>query len=455
MNDGTTDPAAIAASTAQGWAHALNTVARPAPEHLEAAQEALTALQRADRADRAGSALGARTPRWSGVTAALETALVAARLRVDGARPAGAITIAELRGALDELAALGLGARPMDGALVQIDGYRTMQDRAAERIGELEAELDDAAGRENDERELRISAEADMRRQSELRDRFEREAAQARQETKSAHAGHSAAVAAAREDSRRAGYLWTLAQLGNNLPAYSLMSAEELRDAATKRLGEVTLEAGQLRHVAKELVRTGQRLSRGLDNHPLTRLDQEHPTELAAAVYQLASWSVDARSAALARQRDLEDQLAEARTAPAPDEVLTRELGYVTASRDAQARELRELRAQLDAATAAPHPAEAERDRWTGVALELMRLVEPGHYTGDAGAELRAALIAAVRRQLARVEAIGERLGREEQISAEQRQRAEAAETERDQYRGQLAELARHHEEDHCGEQRP
>jgi chromosome segregation ATPase len=101
-------------------------------------------------------------------------------------------------------------------------------------------------------------------------------------------------------------------------------------------------------------------------------------------------------------------------------------------ARDAQATAMRELRAQLDAATAAPHPAEAERDRWTGAALELMRLMEPGHYTGDDGTELRAALIAAVRRQLARVEAIGGRLGREEQEAAEQRRRAEAAETARE-----------------------
>jgi hypothetical protein len=250
MSDGTTDPAAIAASTAQGWAHALNTVARPAPEHLEAAQEALTALQRADRA---GSALGVRTPQWSGVTAALETALVAARLRVDG-RPA--ITVDQLLEALDRLQERGLevtAQRPAlpDPALVQAVQEDGLADRIAELEQELEQEQDETAQLEEKldaAREAVALTEADARRQSELRDRFEREADQARRESKAAHAGHSAAIAAAREDSRRAGYLWTLNQLGNNLPGYAQMPAEELREAATKRLGEVLLESGQLRH---------------------------------------------------------------------------------------------------------------------------------------------------------------------------------------------------------------
>src|SRR3954468_12109485 len=100
------DPAAIAASTAQGWAYALNTVARPAPEHLEAAQEELTALERADPA---ASVFGGAS-RWGGVRASQEEAWAAGPLRVDGGRPE--VTVAQLAESVAQLRQLGLVPDP-------------------------------------------------------------------------------------------------------------------------------------------------------------------------------------------------------------------------------------------------------------------------------------------------------------------------------------------------------
>lgn len=408
------DMAALAASTAQGWAHALNTVARPAAEHLEAAQEALTVLQRHDRPR---GPLGA-VPRFPAVARTLEAALEAARLRVDGSRPAGSITIAELRGALDELTALGLGARPLDPLTQAV-----RDDGAADRIAELEQELEESL------EQYRGMVEA-LDRQRQLRDRFELEAAQARKETKLAHAGHSAAVDAGRQEQDRQRLRWLLAQLGMNAPGFDEMPPEELRETASQALGATLKEAQALRLVVKELARAGRRLQAGLDG--LTFLpSEEKPVELAEAVSGLADQSYRARQAALARQAELEDQLAMAETAPAPDEVLIRQLDHVTAVRDAEAVKLRATLAELEAAQRERDGSRADVERWTGNAIELIRAMEPGLTPQNLeGQALRHALAAAVRRQVDRVEAIGDRLGREEKISAEQRRRAEAAEAE-------------------------
>jgi len=332
------DPAALAASTAQGWAYTLNTVARPAPEHLEAAQEALNALDRAT----GGPTLS--TP-WHGVRVALSEALdaAAARLRVDGGRPE--ITVDQLVEALDKLREHTISVEPPkpDPALVQA----IRDDSSADRIAALEAELEKAIERKNEERQARLIAETDRRRQTELRDRFEQERNQAQRALKAALAGRSAAIAAARDDSRRAGYQWTLAQLGLNLPGYSDMSSEELRDAASKRLGEVLLEAGQLRHVAKELVRIGRALMLGLDASPMI-LDQEEPVQLASAVLRLADQAAADIGTSWSRQRELEGELAELASEGAPELAAVRaERDMLTLARDAQAQELRELRAEL------------------------------------------------------------------------------------------------------------
>lgn len=410
------DMAALAASTAQGWAHALNTVARPAPEHLEAAQEALTVLQRHDRPR---GPLGA-VPRFPAVARTLEAALEAARLRVDGGRPAGSITIAELRDALDELGALGLGARPLDGALAQA----VRDDGALARIEELEAELEEGAAQLTAAIEREDAAQERAKRATDQRDRFEREAAEARRAEKGAHAGHSAAIAAARQAQDRERLRWLLAQLGMNPPGFDEMPPEELRETASQALGATLKEAQALRPVMKELRTAGRRLQAGLDG--LTYLPgDDNPLKMAEAVGGLADRVAASRRAALARQRELEDQLAMAETAPAPDEALQRQLDFVTADRDRIA--IRERLAMVEVERL--RPALAELERWNSAVPELVRTMEPGlSLERLEGTALRAALIAAVRRQLERVEAIGQRLGREEQTSAEQRRRAEAAE---------------------------
>jgi hypothetical protein len=368
------DPAALAASTAQGWAHALNTVARPAPEHLEAAQEALTALERADRPIQS----------WIGVKLTLQEALETARLRVDGGRPE--ITVTQLAEAVGQLRELGLvldpqvspedsgWPRPPAGYAQGYVAARRRQAEAEARVAELKTELEEANERaalqdaelrrqvelrDRFERERDRVAElkteleeaneraalqdAELRRQVELRDRFERERDQERLATQRANLARSAAVESAREDSRRAGYVWCLAQLGNSLPGYDDMSTEELRDLAAKRLQEGNLDGGTLRHVTNELVRAGRCLALGLDG-PLPKLDQERPIPLAAAVVELADRTARERATAVERQRELQEALEAERGAPGPSQTRWSD---ILRERDSHRRRIAELEATL------------------------------------------------------------------------------------------------------------
>jgi chromosome segregation ATPase len=154
----------------------------------------------------------------------------------------------------------------------------------------------------------------------------------------------------AREDSRRAGYVWCLAQLGNSLPGYDDMSTEELRDLAAKRLREVNLDGGTLRHVTNELVRIARTLGKDYGGPPYFLSDK--PVELVRVVAMLADWSRQVRQAAVERQAELEavmeaagwedpDQLPQLRAAREERDMLTR-------ARDAQAAELRTLREERD-----------------------------------------------------------------------------------------------------------
>lgn len=446
------DPAALAASTAQGWAYALNTVARPAPEHLEAAQEALNALERADRH---APAFGVR-PRWLGVRNALAEALTAARLRVDGGRPE--ITVAQLTEAVGQLRELGLVPDPRVGSedpdwprppAGYAQGYvaaRRLQAEAAARVEELEEELEEA-------NERAALTDAELRRQVDLRDRFERERDQLQRDLKAAHSSYSA-VDAAREDSRRAGYVWCLAQLGNSLPGYDDMSTEELRELATKRLQEANLDGGTLRHVANELVRAGRRMALGLDG-PLPRLDPERPIPLAAAVVELVEMTAREHADAVDRLRELEavmeaagwedsDQLPQLRAAREERDMLTR-------ARDAQAAELRALREERD---------DAERliAELQEKLTELRRTAAEGAARQEAGrrriAELEATLKAerddddepgATLSELRSVRA--ERDGLEKRL-AESQGRAESLEAS-------LEYLRRHHEDHHRSDPDP
>jgi vacuolar-type H+-ATPase subunit I/STV1 len=314
------DQAALAASTAQGWAYALNTVARPAPEHLEAAQEALTALGRADR-----------DVRWAGVADTLKEALETARMRVDGGVPE--VTVAQLAEAVGRLRQAGLVQRP-DAALVQA----VRDDGALARIEELEEELEDA-------NERAALTDAELRRQIELRDRFERERDQERRARVSAEAMTSTRADSLREDSRRAGYLWTLAQLGMNAPGFDEMSTDDLRAEAAAVLGRTLAEAQSLRPVTQELLRAERLLSANYEGAPYLRPNQDKPLELASVVTLLASWTQRAHRDMLERQQELAGQLTE------PDMDLAAvqaERDMLTKARDAQAAELRALRDERD-----------------------------------------------------------------------------------------------------------
>lgn len=386
----TGDPLAQVASTAQGWVQTLNTAARPAPEHIEAAQAALKALAR----------FGVEA--WPAVQAALSEALEAARERVDGAealrvvdgRPPGSITIAELRGALDELTALGLAwpqeradpAGPTvprfvaDGALARADQQR---DELLARVTELEEALDEA-------NERAALQDAELRRQVELRDRFEREAQQAHRELKAAKAERFNAVNVAREEERRAAHLWLLRQLGMNAPGFADWSTDDLRQAAVNELGDVQRGAAQLRLVLQELQPAWAALSgterwTGVSNPIATARDiarmverearaheeaQARLTELQDEVALAADLDLagpHSRTAALAELtklrrriaeleaiRNVERQAAQEELADGPSATL-QELRAVRAERnellktwDAQTAELRMLRTERD-----------------------------------------------------------------------------------------------------------
>jgi hypothetical protein len=374
-----TDPAELAASTAQGWAYALNTVARPAPEHLEAAQEALTALLRADPPASVFGGAG----RWEGVRDTLSGALTAARLRVDGGRTVLAepeVTVAQLVSALGQLHAAGLIGDPQrpDPALAQA----MRADGAAGRIAELEEQLEEDA-------ELASAEMAELRgqlaRAVELRDRFERERDATQRDAAAAHRGHSAAVDAARYQERRAHWLAVLAAFGMNPPGFAEMETTELEREARAQLGNAVRAGHDLRVITEELTRAGRRLQAALRDEPGALPPEDAPARLAVAVVGVADACVRERAAAVARQRELEDQILELGQADGQlseneraatlvertklrrrvaeleavvqlrandsDEVLGRQLEHVRAerdgvmrSRDAQAEVLRELR---------------------------------------------------------------------------------------------------------------
>jgi len=326
------DPAALAASTAQGWAHALNTVARPHPEHLAAAQEALNTLEAAER-----HAPVDHLNRWLGVRKALQEALENARLRVDGNGPRepGSITIAELAGALKELESVGLVTDPvkvLDAPLAQA----VHDDGMADRIAELEEQLEET-------QEALAEAQEALRRQTALRDRFERERDAERRARVSAEAMTSGRASSIRDEAVRGWHLRTLAQLGNNSPGYQEMTTEELREIAEKRLAEVTREAGQLHQVARKLAGVGRRLASQLDQPSV--IPPEADSRLADAVSLIVNRHADAYRAVRERVTELEEagssegQLEELTVVRAERDMLTK-------ARDAQAAELRALRAR-------------------------------------------------------------------------------------------------------------
>lgn len=378
------DPAALAASTAQGWTRALNATARPAPEHLEAAREALRALVFVDQN---GS--------WVLDRLDLDRACAAARMRVAARMDDGLlevtnpeVTVAQLLEAIGQLRAAGLVPELVPSVPTFVaDGAITRSDH---RIAELEQALEAAQEERDEERERVKEADAIARRQTELRDRFEREAREERDRAKGAHQGHSAAVAAARVAAERNIWLAVLARFGMNAPGFAEMETSELEVKARAQLGLAAQHGAQLQVVVKELLRAGQRLIQsGLDEQ-IKLPDGASPPALAGAVASLADSCVRSRSAAFARQRELEDRILAMRDGPDmtenerdeaaardviqrrriaeleaivqlrlsdSDEALGRQLERIRAerdsvmrSRDAQAEELRTLRSERNRA---------------------------------------------------------------------------------------------------------
>lgn len=301
------------------------------------------------------------------------------------------MSVAELLDVLAQLRTAGLAPVPRpDAALAQA----MRDDGASDRIAELEQELEEAGEESSAElAELR----GQLARAVALRDRFERERDQAQREAKGAHTGHTAAVAAGRDAQERQELMWVLRQLGMNVPGFAQMDVVELRSTAERELLTAMRTGADMRVVVKELLRAARTLRRNLEE-PNVLPDEENPPALAGAVAGLADMSVRARTAALSRQRELEDRLAElegenARANALGEETLRlqAERDALTRSRDAQAATLRKMRDEIasDAVTLAAIR-KAARDLLNGLERDAAQLTIPG-YIADYAEKLRRA----------------------------------------------------------------
>jgi hypothetical protein len=317
------DPAAIAASTAMGWSYALNTVARPAPEHLEAAQAALSALQRADQA-------GA----WADTVRALAEALDAARARL---KPTG-VTIADLVAAVEQLRAIGLVAGD------PLTGPGSPAGRRDARIAELETELAEAERAAVEWTDRADVATADLQRQTELCDRFESEVRELRGQLRRAEQDRAAERHGLSESLGRELYRWLLAELGMNAPGYDQQSADELKATAAGALKTTVAEAGQMHVVNQRLRQATRRLG-----------------DASGDVYQLPEATIGLAELVVAQASRTATQLGGLRQTSADHLEEIRELrtelndlkrddgGVRLEQLNAQARRIDELKAERDA----------------------------------------------------------------------------------------------------------
>jgi hypothetical protein len=253
------------AATCQGWSYALNTVARPAAEHLEAAQAALSALERTDNRNT-----------FPDVHRALSEALSAARARL----APQSITIAELRGALDELTALGLTwPEERNGSSI------AERSELADWVHGLEASLALKDAELDEAERTAADLQDQLEQQRQLRDRFEREAREERQRGVDAHRGHSAAVDAARRKAHREASLWILRAFGMNPPGFDQMPDDELATLADTQLASGAVAAEVVQKLEPRLDRAWSILA-GMFSTP-----EQRPADLAdraTRVIQLA-----------------------------------------------------------------------------------------------------------------------------------------------------------------------
>lgn len=319
---------AALAATCQGWSYALNAVARPAAEHLEAAQAALKALGTADR-----------EAEYAGTADALSAALEAARARLaphsltvaEAARARlqpREVTVADLVEAVAQLRAAGL--IPFPALLEAVDGPPAGADRGISELREahahreeLEAELArakvdghaatvrvleewrsefaqalGAEDAEEDGLDLNDLVELAQEQTDQLaealkardiaRERLagaERRAAELERQRRdavsklaAAHGGRVAAVAAA----QRSQHLAVLALLGTSGPGFDQMAPEELADAMGSAVRRVARESAAVPRMVEELTKAWRRLVDVQSGPP--SLLPEDPEELAKAV---------------------------------------------------------------------------------------------------------------------------------------------------------------------------
>jgi hypothetical protein len=367
------DPSWLA-SMAQGWAYALNTVAHPAPEHIEAAQEALNALEAADRSNA-----------WEGARGTLAQSLEAARLRVHTAPP---ITLNQLAEALEQLEGLGFQLAADPKPHVVLADARADSEMARRRIDELEDQLarteaearkkgaaqaveawsvelaamlgigdpepgedrpspDDLIEMVEGQTEAVKASTDDVVRLTDELTTARRELSdavrardEARQQAKEARDKLSMHVQTAGLTAVREHRLWVLRQLGFNPPGFAHMDAQELAAEEEKALRESHRAAGNTLRAENSLRRAWGHLRR-VQGPTFDAVRPERLEELAEAVRAMAE-------RALQRFAEMDSSLRRMETDLAVRAPLTVE------SYNAQAQTIRELRAELEMYRSSP-----------------------------------------------------------------------------------------------------
>lgn len=427
MTDRTTerelDASALAA--ASSWTEVLERTALPSAEHMAAAREclkrvgrastdparlevycalfdALVAAQRAlDEHARLQADMAPPVPAEAGpvVTGpvdayALEIADHASEVALTASEPAAIAALAQTVTALRMVLAMtGPHPGPLPEVVAEVMRARTEKEARAE-LEAIRAEADRQMSELEDVRD-QLTEEVQGLRIEAKRWRDRAEPAEKLARARLAEAEKLGRQLAQQGPARRAVLLETMRRLGTWAPGFEEMDDQELEQHAGAAIERCARAEERVTVMAQELASAWSRAQLGRR--------ATDPVELA---YNTAHVLVDT------------------------------------------ARRARELRERLDRAETEAEETEkgahlAELETWETTARGLIVAMEPGlRPSAVEGAELRDMLEATVRRQLERVSAIGERLGREEQASAALRRRADAAETERDDARERLERQA-------------